>query len=52
VVKEAADDPRLVTMPLLFVATEKDKLATPGEVRHTAGYPGLTRRRQRCKEAG
>jgi pimeloyl-ACP methyl ester carboxylesterase len=34
--KAATVDPRLVTVPLFFVATEKDKLVPPGVVRRTA----------------
>ena len=34
--KTTVVDPRLVTVPLLFVATEKDKLTPPGVVRRSA----------------
>jgi pimeloyl-ACP methyl ester carboxylesterase len=34
--KAASVDPRLVTVPLLFVAAEKDRLTPPGVVRRTA----------------
>jgi pimeloyl-ACP methyl ester carboxylesterase len=34
--KAATVDPRLVTVPLFFVAAEKDKLVPPGVVRRTA----------------
>jgi pimeloyl-ACP methyl ester carboxylesterase len=34
--KAATVDPRLVTVPLLFVAADKDRLTPPGVVRHTA----------------
>ena len=34
--KATTIDPRLVTVPLLFVAAEKDRLTPPGVVRRTA----------------
>lgn len=36
--KAATVDPRRVTVPLLFVAAEKDKLVPPGVVRRTAKH--------------
>jgi pimeloyl-ACP methyl ester carboxylesterase len=38
--RATAVDPRLVTVPLLFIAAEKDRLTPPGVVRRAARYFG------------